>query len=146
MTSLMAHTALLHSQPNADFCLKSFSRQIFFGWTCVHLITSQQKSSKVDFQSQFCKSKKFNNFDFFSVKIIGLGEQLMIKPFFDNFIFWNSLFYFYFYWLIIKWGQVQAHKYLAGSTFWTKFYIWLDMQLCAPKVRSYLRCILHSFH
>ena len=50
---------------------------------------------------------------FFSVNIIGLGEQVMIKPFFDNFIFWNSLLSKigpYFYRLTIKWAQFQSKK------------------------------------
>ena len=77
---------------------------------------------------------------FSSVKIIGLGEHLNNKTIFYNFIFWNSLFSKigpYSYQLMIKWAQVQSKKYLAGSTFWAKIYIWLAVQLCAPKVRSY---------
>ena len=43
---------------------------------------------------------------FVSVEIIGLGEQFIIKPFFDKFIFWISPFSEigpYFYRLVIKW-------------------------------------------
>ena len=39
--------------------------------------------------------------------------------------------------LEIKQTQVQPKKYLAGSTFGAKIYIWLAVQLCASKERSY---------
>ena len=54
---------------------------------------SWQISPKFDFQSQFAMSKiSFVVLIFVSVKIIRLGEQLIIKPFFDDFIFWISSF------------------------------------------------------
>ena len=60
----------------------------FYDWTCVHLAMRQQKSPKFHFQSQFSMSKiSFMILIFVSVRIIILGEQLMIKPFFDNFMF-----------------------------------------------------------
>ena len=60
----------------------------FCDWTCVHLSMRRQKSPKLDFQSQFYMSKiSFIILIFVSVKIVRLGEQLIIKPFFDNFIF-----------------------------------------------------------
>ena len=59
----------------------------FCDWTCVHLGMRRQKSPKFDFQSQFSISKiSFNILIFASVKIIRLGEQLTLKPFFDNLI------------------------------------------------------------
>ena len=61
----------------------------FCDWTCVHLIMSWQKSPKFDFQSQF---SMYIILFFVSVKIIRLREQLIIKPFFDDFIFWISSF------------------------------------------------------
>ena len=61
----------------------------FCDWTCIHLGMRRQKSPKFDFQSQFSMSKiSFIFLIFFSVKIIRLGEQLTIIPFFDHFIFW----------------------------------------------------------
>jgi hypothetical protein len=49
---------------------------------------SEPKSLKFDFQSQFSMSKSsFMILIFVSVKIIRLGDKLIIKPFFDNFIF-----------------------------------------------------------
>ena len=56
----------------------------FCDWTCVHLGMRRQKSPKFDFQSQFSMSKiSFMILIFVSVKIVRLGEQLMIKPFFE---------------------------------------------------------------
>ena len=56
--------------------------------TCVHLIMSEQKSSKFDFQSQFSMSKvSFIILIFVCVKITRLGEQLIIKKNFDELIF-----------------------------------------------------------
>ena len=53
---------------------------------------SSQKSPKFDLQSQFTMSKvSFIILIFVSVKIIRLGEQHVIKPFFDNLIFLNHL-------------------------------------------------------
>ena len=76
---------------------------------------------------------------FVSVKIIRLGVQLKIKPFFDNFIFWSSSFSEIgpnFCCLMIKWTQVQLQKYLVGSNSRAKISIWLAVHLCAAKVRS----------
>ena len=73
------------------------------------------------------------------VLVIRLLEQLIIKPFSDNFIFWSSLFSEigpYFCWLVIKWTQVQLQKYLVGSNSRAKISIWLAVHLCAAKVRS----------
>jgi hypothetical protein len=54
---------------------------------------SYKKSPKFDFQSQFSTSKvSFIILIFVSVLVIRLVEQLIIKPFCDNFIFWSSLF------------------------------------------------------
>ena len=47
---------------------------------------SYQKSPKVDFQSQMSKVSSVILI-FVSVEIIRLGEQLIIKLFFDNLIF-----------------------------------------------------------
>ena len=60
----------------------------FCDCTCVHLGMTRQKSPKFDFQSQFSMSKiSFIILILISVKIVRLGEQLIMKPFFDNFIF-----------------------------------------------------------
>ena len=51
---------------------------------------SSQKSPKFDFQNQFSMSKVSFIILIFvsvSVEIIRLGEELIIKPFFDNLIF-----------------------------------------------------------
>ena len=49
---------------------------------------SEPKSPKFDFESQFSMTKiSFMIFVFVSVKIIRLLDKLIIKPFFDNFIF-----------------------------------------------------------
>ena len=69
------------------FAQKIEPAKYFFNWTCVHLIMSQQKSPKVDFQSQFSMSKiSFIILSFFLLcKII--GEQLIVLQFVDDFIF-----------------------------------------------------------
>ena len=78
-----AHQTKIFAQQASYFC----------DWTCVCLIMSWQKSPKSDFQSQFSMSKiSFIILIFVSVLVIRLVEQLMIKPFCDNFIFWSSLF------------------------------------------------------
>ena len=59
-------------------------------------------------------------------------KQLIIKPFWDYFIFWSSLFSEigpYFCRLVIKWTQVQSQKYLDGSNSWAKISIFAT--LCA---------------
>ena len=54
----------------------------FCDWTCVHLVMRRQKSPKFDFQSQFSTSKiSFMILIFVSVRIIRLGEQLIINNF-----------------------------------------------------------------
>ena len=54
---------------------------------------SEPKSTKFDFESQFSMTKiSFMIFIFVSVKIIRLLDKLIIKPFFDNFIFWSTFF------------------------------------------------------
>ena len=59
----------------------------FCDWTCVQLSMRKQKSPKFDFQSQFSMSKiSFIILIFVSVLVIRLVEQLVIKPFCDNFI------------------------------------------------------------
>ena len=68
MTSLLKHTV---AQPTK--------------W---RFLPKNLKSPKFDFQSQFSMSKvSFIILIFVSVKIIRLGKQLRIKPFFDNLIF-----------------------------------------------------------
>ena len=70
------------------FAQESEPASYFCDWICVHLGMRRQKSPKFDFQSQFSMSKiSFIILIFVSVKIVRLGEQLIIKPFFDNFIF-----------------------------------------------------------
>ena len=137
MTSLLPHTV---SQPTKWRFLPKNLCQLVIDWTCVHLIMRWQKSPKFDFQSQFSISKiSFIILIFVFIKIMRLGEQLIIKPFFGNFIFWISSFSEigpYFCRLMIKWTQVQSQKLLAGSNSWAKISIWLAVLLFAQKMRS----------
>ena len=104
----------LHSLHSGDFAQVFEPASYFWDWTCFHLITSKQKAPKFDFQSQLSLSKvSFIILIFVSAKIIRLGEQLIIRPFFDNLTFWKGSFFEigpYFCGLTIKWMQVQSQK------------------------------------
>ena len=63
-----------------EFELSSY----FCDWTPVYFIISLKKLPKFDFQNQFSMSKVSSIILIFvSVKIIRLGEQLMIKSYVD---------------------------------------------------------------
>ena len=113
MTSLLAPTV---AQPTKQrFLPKNLSHLVIFvielanTWSWVNK-NYQNLIFKINF---LCQKISFIILILVSVKVFRLGEQLVIKPFFDNLTFWSSLFSEigpYYCGLVIKWTQVQSQK------------------------------------
>ena len=137
MTPLFAHTV---AQPTkCRFVSKKLNQQSIF-WNEIAFTWSWVEKYHQMLILIFYVKNQLKIILIFFVKIIQLGEHLKVISFLDNFLFWNSFSSKteqFFCRLEIKQTQVQPKKYLAGSTFEAKIYIWLAVQLCASIVRSY---------
>ena len=112
MTSLFAHKVAQSTKwrflPENLNQLFIFVIGLAFTW-----VWGDKNHQNLIIKVNFLYQKSFIILIFVFVKIIWLGEQLIIKPFFDNSFFWSSSFSEivpYFCWLMIKWMQVQSQK------------------------------------